>query len=248
MEWALEHRDSFQGLPPCDVCITDPPYGAAVHTQGRRVKTRNGGREVIIKPIQYPPLSDGQIHQMGGLIAKATKRWIVVFTQAEQTHLWLEALVAGGARYVRTGCWWITDAQPQITGDRPGVGWLPFVVAYGSKGRMRWSGRSVDKGGNGRAWARYMGPSRDRGGDLGATKLVDGQKPLWLMRDVVADYSEEGELVLDPFAGAGTTLLAAAQLGRRAAGFEVDEGRWALARERLSGVQLRRDPKQLVMY
>jgi site-specific DNA-methyltransferase (adenine-specific) len=58
-------------------------------------------------------------------------------------------------------------------------------------------------------------------------------KPLTLMRVLVEAAAPPGGLVLDPFAGSGTTLLAARDGGRRAVGIEID-GRYAeLARRRL---------------
>lgn len=58
--------------------------------------------------------------------------------------------------------------------------------------------------------------------------------PLRLAARLVRMFSFPGDLVLDPFAGTGTTLRAAKDLGRRAIGFEV-EGRYcALAARRLS--------------
>jgi site-specific DNA-methyltransferase (adenine-specific) len=59
------------------------------------------------------------------------------------------------------------------------------------------------------------------------------QKPLELLRRLVAASSEPGELVVDPFAGSGTTLVAAAALGRRWEGADADPRYVALARARL---------------
>ncbi|WP_257388475.1 site-specific DNA-methyltransferase [Tahibacter caeni] len=55
------------------------------------------------------------------------------------------------------------------------------------------------------------------------------------MRPFVQHFSAAGGLVLDPFAGFGTTLLAAHLEGRRSIGVELDAARAALARERLHG-------------
>ncbi len=57
--------------------------------------------------------------------------------------------------------------------------------------------------------------------------------PPELVRRLVRIYSYPGDLVLDPFAGVGTTLIAAAQLGRRAMGYEIHPTHWAVARDRL---------------
>jgi site-specific DNA-methyltransferase (adenine-specific) len=42
------------------------------------------------------------------------------------------------------------------------------------------------------------------------------------MRALIAAYSMPGDLVIDPFAGAGTVLRLARALGRRAVGYEID--------------------------
>jgi site-specific DNA-methyltransferase (adenine-specific) len=64
------------------------------------------------------------------------------------------------------------------------------------------------------------------------------QKPLKLLDRIVRASSREGALVVDPFCGSGTTLIAAAKLGRRFAG--CDQGALALetsaARLRAEGV------------
>ncbi len=66
-----------------------------------------------------------------------------------------------------------------------------------------------------------------------------------LARCIVAEYSRPGQLVVDPLAGTGTTLVEAALLGRRAIGVELED-RWAdLARENAEHV-LRPENRQLV--
>ncbi len=59
------------------------------------------------------------------------------------------------------------------------------------------------------------------------------QKPLQLLRRVVAIASTPGDLVLDPFCGSGTTLVAAVEQGRRALGIDISDEALALARGRL---------------
>jgi site-specific DNA-methyltransferase (adenine-specific) len=54
-----------------------------------------------------------------------------------------------------------------------------------------------------------------------------------LMRAVIRDYSNEGDLVCDPCAGYGTTLIAAAQMQRRAIGSEIDADAYAEACARI---------------
>lgn len=84
-----------------------------------------------------------------------------------------------------------------------------------------------------RRWAHGLAP---RGAYVGGkeAKAVTGGKPLWLMRAIVGDYSAPGDLVCDPCMGAGTTLVAAVELGRRAIGCEPDAGRFEVACKRLA--------------
>jgi len=51
------------------------------------------------------------------------------------------------------------------------------------------------------------------------------EKPESMLRHMIGTSSRIGELILDPFAGSGSTLLAASRAGRRAVGIEKDE-RW----------------------
>ena len=60
------------------------------------------------------------------------------------------------------------------------------------------------------------------------------QKPLELVRRLVAAASAPGDLVIDPFGGSGTTFVACELLSRRWIGCETDPGYQALIAERLS--------------
>jgi len=61
------------------------------------------------------------------------------------------------------------------------------------------------------------------------------QKPVRLLRYLVEDYTTPGELVLDPFAGTGTTMVACKHTGRNYIGIEKDATYADIARERLKG-------------
>ena len=60
------------------------------------------------------------------------------------------------------------------------------------------------------------------------------QKPLTVIKKFVKLGSQEGETVLDPFMGSGTTLVAAKQLGRKGIGIEIEERYAEIAALRLS--------------
>lgn len=62
------------------------------------------------------------------------------------------------------------------------------------------------------------------------------QKPEALLERLVLALTDEGELVLDPYAGSGTTLAVAARLGRRAIGIDASPVAIAVARRRLGMV------------
>ena len=63
----------------------------------------------------------------------------------------------------------------------------------------------------------------------------DWQQDLKTPLQLIEAYTEPGEIVVDPFCGGGTTLVAAKQLGRRWMGFDISEESVALSKRRLRG-------------
>jgi site-specific DNA-methyltransferase (adenine-specific) len=69
----------------------------------------------------------------------------------------------------------------------------------------------------------------------GESGLHPTQKPVHLMQALIELTTQRGQLVLDPFAGSGTSLLAAKKLYRNYLGFEINEEYAQICRERLEG-------------
>lgn len=61
------------------------------------------------------------------------------------------------------------------------------------------------------------------------------QKPSELVQLLVEQYSKEGDLILDPYFGTGTTAIVCKNTNRRFIGFEIDKGFYDIARERIGG-------------
>lgn len=61
------------------------------------------------------------------------------------------------------------------------------------------------------------------------------QKPLEALSPIIMALTEPGQLVLDPFCGSGSTLIAAKALGRHSLGIELDAGHARTARNRITG-------------
>lgn len=80
-------------------------------------------------------------------------------------------------------------------------------------------------------FSRVAGTFKERQGFHGC------QMPEQLLGRIVRASSSEGELVLDPFAGSGTTLAVAKKLGRHWLGFELSSDYVKYATERIAGVE-----------
>ena len=66
--------------------------------------------------------------------------------------------------------------------------------------------------------------------DTDTPKIHPTQKPVPLLERLIEIFTDKGDVVIDPCAGSGTTLLAAANMGRKAYGFEIKKDFCAEAR------------------
>ena len=66
--------------------------------------------------------------------------------------------------------------------------------------------------------------------DTETPKIHPTQKPVPLLERLIEIFTDKGDVVIDPCAGSGTTLLAAANMGRKAYGFEIKKDFCAEAR------------------
>lgn len=229
-------------------CIADAPYDDHTHARGGRIKRKDGG--VSLDALSFEALQPGEVEELSGFAAEFVKRWTLIFTADRKIEHWSSALEDAGAEFARVACWVKPDGSPQFSGDRPGHAWEPIVVAHSSSQAMRWNGRG-HKGvfrtdahelirdgwapcgecGTLRCFPAVYEHNRN---EVKGASLHPTQKPLALMQELVALFTDEGEAVLDPYAGSGTTGLAARNLGRRAILIEKDEAHCAIAVKRLA--------------
>lgn len=237
----------FDAVAPfCDHCITDPPYARDVYVrmQGPNTKTGSGTPARMSVPrgksgIPMNHLKDGgslsklaagdigciddMLRPVATNLGALVRRWCIVFSDVETCHRWKAELEAASMRYIRTGAWVKPDAMPQMSGDRPAVGFEPCTITHGALSRpMRWNG-----GGHPALWTHYISKGNGRPDH-------PCPKPEPLMCELVAQFTDAGDTILDPFMGSGTTLVAAKRLGRKAIGIELEEKYCETAARRLA--------------
>lgn len=64
-------------------------------------------------------------------------------------------------------------------------------------------------------------------------KIHPSQKPVNVIKQLIEIFTDEGDVVIDPCCGSGTTLRAAHELGRSAFGFEIDRNFYTRAKEEM---------------
>lgn len=219
--WALYQCTSAQlatVVGPVDVVVTDPPYSPRVH-RGMRVAKRydrSGAGGITDVGVSYAAWGQLEIDRFADAWCPITRRWLCVLCSHDQIPLYADAF-ARHRRYVFAPVPCVIPGMTvRLTGDGPSV-WAITLLVSRPRGMLPRSGTLP---------GAYVG-KRER-------LLMPGAKPEWLMRDIIADYSRAGDVVCDPCAGSGTTLVAARALGRRSVGSESDPDTHAIAARRLT--------------
>jgi site-specific DNA-methyltransferase (adenine-specific) len=143
-----------------------------------------------------------------------------MFCDLESIFEWRLMVLSMGLDYVRACIWDKVDSAPQFTGDRPASAAEAIVVSH-ARGSKNWNG------GGGRNVFRHA-VNAVRG-----AKPHPTTKPEPLMAELIALFTDPGDLILDPFGGSGTTAVAAKRLGRRCILIEREEKYCAVAVSRL---------------
>lgn len=231
-------------IKACHVMITDPPYSEHVHNNAVSCSAYTGGQGIRDRDFGFANLSD----DLRAWVAKAAalvRKWSIVYSDVESAQDLRKQAEHAGATYVRT-IPWVRWSMPQTSGDRPTTGQEKLVLVWGDEPidldlLHFWGAMGGAKGWHGNGNLTHYAHTALRGKDKHPT-----EKPLDQSLDLVVNYSEPGETVFDPFAGAGSIGLACRLLGRAYIGCELSP-QWAeRAARRIASAELSaRDAERL---
>jgi 16S rRNA G966 N2-methylase RsmD len=168
--------------------------------------------------ITDPPYPHEFIPLLGDLAAWADKVLApdgVLAVLMGQTYLpEVYRLLDGHRPYRWTGCYLTPGNGYASMARRVQSNWKPLIVYGGGP--------------------RFADIIRSEGQDAAAKSLHYWGQDYGAFHTIIERLTSRGHTVCDPFAGSGTTLLAAHALGRHAIGADIDPAAVATARERLS--------------
>lgn len=213
--YKLNFFDVSESIPNdfFDCVITDPPYTEDVHANAKS----NASSNIEMDAISFSALHSADLDKAFCELGRVTKGW-VISTLAYQQAFRLSAETPETLDLKRLGVWVKTTYAPQVLGDRPAQAWEAIAYFYKKGLVSKWNGGG--KHGN------YVG-------DIAQPNGHPTAKPIGLLNNFVELFTNPNDVIFDPFAGSGTTLLAARNLGRKAIGFEIDERYCELTASRL---------------
>lgn len=201
--------DIMRNIPDksIDAVITDPPYGIGMDNSNKRTKPS--------RPNSYTLYPEFRYHKTNWDKRPIDK---IYFDEIFRTSI---SQVVFGANYYPT-------YFPH------GYGWIYWDKMNGdnncfSDGEFAFSSKGIQ--------SRHFKCSAFDGLKGGKDREHPTQKPLALMKWIIQTYTHEGDTILDPFMGSGTTGVACVQTGRNFIGIEIDEGYFKIAEKRIHEAQ-----------
>ena len=221
-------EESLADIASVDAVIVDPPYSARTHSghdagaelanKKSRAHVRSDGCLDVYRPrteLSYGAWSHADVDAFVDAWAPRNRGWFVVLSDSELCAAYRSAFERNGLTGFQPIPCVIPGMSVRMSGDGPSS-WAVYANVARPKSLCKW----------GTLPGAYVNRSQ------GEREHIGG-KPLWLMRALVRDYTRPGDLVVDPCAGSGTTLIAAAQEGRRSIGSECDAATYEKARSRI---------------
>jgi DNA modification methylase len=215
------HYSRLMGTETAVMAFLDPPYNVRVqgHVGGRgRVKHREfkHGSGELTSPQFTQFLRDAlgtsaQFIRDGGIVyvcmdwrhgAELQEAGASVFDELKNICVWVKSNAGQGSFY--------RSAHEFIYVYKCGT--APHINNFG----LGQNGRSRSN-----VW-RYAGVNSFRAGRMDDLKMHPTVKPVAMIADAMKDCSRRGSIILDCFAGSGSTIMAAEQVGRRAYCMEID--------------------------
>jgi site-specific DNA-methyltransferase (adenine-specific) len=136
----------------------------------------------------------------------------------------IEVINSSKFKFVKCLIW---DKQRKICG-RYYMGQFEYIIML-RKGRER----TINNCGTSDILSIPLKRNKDNNGN----NIHDSEKPVRLMELLIENSSNEGELVLEPFLGSGTTAVACKNLNRCCIGIEIDDKYFAIAEKRIKEAQ-----------
>lgn len=221
-DWVTLYHDDCRNveLPKAsvDLIVTDPPYGISYKARKKHDMIIGDDNNDFVTPALRSALRALKINRHFYVFGPDVVSGLT--TCATMELIWDKGRLSAGAGPGGLSSPW-SSGHERITFGLYSPYKSHSNVGNGAVRLRRSSVISVPKTSNGRG-----------------TNLHPNEKPVALMRVLIESSSQFGETVYDPFAGSGSTLLAAMVEGRNAIGVEIDEKYCEIIAKRLDSFRM----------
>jgi len=204
--------------------FTDPPYNIPARTIGRVCANAHGNFEMASGEMSSEQFRDFLSTVMGQL-CRRSEPGSIHYLFMDWRHA-PDILAAGESQYseLKNICVWVKD-HPGMGGFYRSQHELVFVFKHGDARNRNHFGLGEYGRTRSNVWSypsirSHDSSEGDPDGDE-ALLLHPTIKPVRLIADAILDCSRRGEIVLDPFLGSGSTLIACEKTNRILAGIEI---------------------------